>query len=137
MKKAKKQQSDGAAIAAWIAGVFVLLSALVAGLFQVESFRNWVDEVVSGGYHCPPEVGETVHLESYTRIWTEPDVFHGDVARVLDGNGLDVYVIEGPTMGIVNRSMPDVLAAWWRVRAKNGEELGWAWQGNMKGCNKE
>jgi hypothetical protein len=54
----------------------------------------------------------------------------------LDGDGLDVYVIDGPILGVVNRSMPDVLAAWWRVRAKNGEELGWAWQGNMKECIK-
>ncbi len=136
MQKKKKKQIDGAVIAAWITGVFVLLAALIAGLLQVESVRNWVDELVSGGYRCPPEVGETVHLESYARIWTEPDVFRGDVARVLDGDGLDVYVIDGPILGVVNRSMPDVLAAWWRVRAKNGEELGWAWQGNMKECSK-
>ena len=137
MKSKKKQQNDGAVIAAWIAGGFVLLSALIAGLFQVESVRAWVDRLVSGGDRCPPEVGETVHLESYARIWTEPDVFKGDVARVVDDDGLDVFVMEGPIMGVVNRSMPDVLAAWWRVRAKNGEELGWAWQGNMKECKEK
>ncbi len=136
MQKKKKQQIDGAVIAAWIAGAFVLLSALITGFLQIDSVRNWVDELVSGGYRCPPEVGEAVHLESNARLWTEPDVFVGDVARVLDGDGLDVYVIEDPVMGVVNRSMPDVLAAWWRVRAKNGEELGWTWQGNMKECIK-
>jgi hypothetical protein len=77
MQKKKKKQIDGAVTAAWIAGAFVLLSALVAGIFQVNSVRNWVDELVSGGYRCPPEVGETVHLESNARIWTEPDVFRG------------------------------------------------------------
>ncbi len=128
-KKRKCKITDG-----WIAGGFALLAAIVAGLFQIESIREGLNSLLSGGNSCPPAIGETMHLEPNARTWTQPDVFVGEVFRLVDEDGLEVIVLEGPVLGVVNRNMPEVQANWWKVQARDGELLGWAWQGNMHEC---
>lgn len=129
----KKRSYDTAITVAYIAGGFTLLSAIIAGLFQLKFVQEGLDELFSDN-SCPPSLGEKVHLEPSSRTWTQPDVFEGEVFRLIDGDGLEVIIVEGPVVGVVNRNMPEVLANWWKVQANDGELLGWAWQGNISEC---
>lgn len=117
----------------WIAGGFALLAAVIAGLFQIRPIQEGLSNLFSGDA-CPPAVGSKVHLEPNARTWTQPDVFEGEVFRLVDEDGLEVIVLEGPVLGVVNRNMPELQASWWRAQANDGELLGWAWQGNMREC---
>jgi hypothetical protein len=86
-----------------------------------------------GPLTCQLSTNQNIHVLEGTNIWSQPDVFNGNLIGTLP-TGTSVYLINGSQWGRIMET--GVSGWWWEISLEsNGASAGWIWEGRIEECN--